>query len=295
MRRMFPIQVEQPARRLTCFFVLASLCMIGSLSAAETEVVQVKPAPPPPDTTTRTVTTTITQPQEKGARSRDDWDVHVGFPLWAIGLESDVTIGDREARVDKDFWDAFDVLDLIIPLNVEVRKSGWLFFANNVYTKTSSGAEPKGPLAGLVSNAELVNKTYSADFGLGYDVIPHGPVSLEPYVGGRVISMKARISADVPVGERDRSRTETWADPIIGVFFRCPINKPLFLFFEGDIGGFGVSSDFTWQVNGGVEWDIGRWFYTRATYRHFQTEFENGPVDFRLKMSGPQLELGFHF
>jgi hypothetical protein len=274
--------------------------MIGSLSAAETEVIQVKPAPPPPDTTTRAVTTTTVfqaQPAEteKGSRPRDAWDVHLGFPLWAVGLESEVTIGDRGAKVDKDFWDVFNVLDLIIPLNVEVRKSGWLFFANNLYTKTSSGAEPRGALAGLVSNAELVNKTYNVQFGLGYDVIPHGPVSLEPYVGGRVVSMKATISADLPLAERERSKTETWADPIVGLFFRYPTDKPLFLFFEGDIGGFGVSSDFTWQVNGGAEWDIGRWCYLRGTYRYFQTDFENGPNEFKLKMSGPQLEFGFHF
>ena len=313
MRRILITQVKPPAQRLACFFVLASLCMIGSLSAAETEVIQVKPAPPPPDTTTttRAVTTTVVpQPQtttttivpqpaetEKGSRPRDDWDVHIGFPLWAVGVSSEVNIGDRGAEVDKDFWDLFNHLDVIIPLNVEVRKSGWLFFANNTYTKSSSGAEPRGALAALVSDAQLVNKTYTVDFGLGYDVIPHGPASLEPYIGGRVISLKSTISADLPSADRERSDSQTWADPIIGLFFRCPINRPLFLFFEGDIGGFNISSssDFTWQVNGGLEWDIGRWVYLRATYRHFQSDFEHNSSDFRLRMSGPQLEFGAHF
>jgi len=62
-----------------------------------------------------------------------------------------------------------------------------------------------------------------------------------------------------------------------------------------NIGGFGVSSDLTWQAQGGVEWNITRWLYLRASYRHLVTEFDEDEFEFDVEQSGPQLELGLRF
>jgi len=67
------------------------------------------------------------------------------------------------------------------------------------------------------------------------------------------------------------------------------------LFAEADIGGFGVNSDSTWQAQGGVEWDVTRHFYLRATYRYLATDYDNDNFVYDVALGGPQLEIGFRF
>jgi hypothetical protein len=225
--------------------------------------------------------------------AEDDWDIHVGLPLWAYGIKGTLGIDDNDVERDEDFIDILDDLDFAAGLNLEFRKSRWLFFANSAYAKTSTEGEPGGLLSGLVSEVEVTQKEFDSDFGLGYDVLPGGNFSLEPFVGGRVTYVEAELEVDSP-GEPSFSRSTAWADPIFGgiATFRF---GPFALFAEADIGGFGVSSDLTWQVHGGVELNILRWPYLRLSYRHQETEFENGSFTFDIQKSGPQLELGLRF
>ena len=44
-----------------------------------------------------------------------------------------------------------------------------------------------------------------------------------------------------------------------------------------------------------MEWNITRWLYLRASYRHLVTEFDEDEFEFDVEQSGPQLELGLRF
>jgi len=229
---------------------------------------------------------------EADSDSQEDWDIHVGLPLWASGMKHTLGVDGREAEVDEDFSDIFDILDFAAGLNLEVRKSRWLFFANSLYAKISTDAEPGGLLSGLVDEVDLTTKEFDMDFGLGYDVIPGRHFSLEPFVGGRMTYIEVELEAD-PAGSFSRSRA--WADPIFGGVATFRFGSHFALFTEADIGGFGVSSDLTWQVQGGLEFSILRWPYMRLGYRHQETDFEDGSFKYDIKKSGPLLELGLRF
>ena len=233
---------------------------------------------------------------DPAAEATDLWDVQIGFPLWAASLEGEIGVRNRSANVDVDFDDIKDALDFLFPLNVEVRYCHhWLFFANTLYTETAVDAEPGEVLGAIgVNEVRLKQKDLLADFGLGYNLFPHKAVRLEPFVGGRVTSMDAELSFRVPGPNPEFSGSKTWADPIIGVFLKVPAGRMFALFAEADVGGFDVSSDLTWQAQGGVEFSL-KHFYSRLTYRHLETDFEDDGFIYDVKMSGPQLEIGFRF
>jgi len=226
----------------------------------------------------------------------DLWDVQIGFPFWASGLDGEIGVQNRSAHVDDDFDDIFDNLEFALGLNTEVRYCHhWLFFANVLYVKLEQNAQPGRLLSGIVNEVELTQKEFDADFGVGYNLFPHKPFRLEPFIGGRVTWLDAELSFAGPGGNVEFDGSRAWADPIVGFMVTFPAGKVLSLFTEADIGGFGVSSDLTWQVNAGGELNLGKHFYSRLTYRYRETEFEDGDFVADIKKSGPQLEIGFRF
>ena len=234
---------------------------------------------------------------DPAAEATDLWDVQIGFPLWASGLEGEVGVRNRSAEVDDGFDDIFDTVDFLFPLNLEVRYSHrWLFFANTMYLETTTDAQPGRLLGAIgVDEVQLKQKELQSDFGLGYNLFPYKAVRLEPFLGGRVTSLDAELSLAVPGPNPEFDDSKTWVDPIIGFMFKFPAGKTFALFAEADIGGFGVSSDLTWQVNAGGELSLGKHFYSRLTYRHREIDYEDDGFIYDVKMSGPQLEFGFRF
>ena len=61
-----------------------------------------------------------------------------------------------------------------------------------------------------------------------------------------------------------RSGTLEWVDPFVGLRVRHQLSPGSELQFLGDVGGFGVGSDFTWQLFGGYSFDFAIW-QTRST------------------------------
>jgi len=232
---------------------------------------------------------------DPAAEATDLWDVQIGFPFWATGLDGEIGVRNRSVFVDEDFDDIFDTLDFALGLNTEVRYCHhWLFFANMAYIQTTVDGEP-GRLAGTVDEVQLKQKEFDADFGVGYNLFPHKAVRLEPFVGGRVTWLDAELSLAVPGDNPEFDDSKAWADPIVGFFFQFPAGRTFSLFAEADIGGFGVSSDLTWQVNAGGELNLGKHFYSRLTWRHLETDLEEDDFVYDVKKSGPQLEIGFRF
>ena len=56
-----------------------------------------------------------------------------------------------------------------------------------------------------------------------------------------------------------RSGTLEWVDPFVGLRVRHELAPGKELQFLGDIGGFGVGSDLTWQLFAGYSFDFSVW------------------------------------
>lgn len=93
--------------------------------------------------------------------------------------------------------------------------------------------------------------------------------------------------------------SQDWWDPIVGANLTLPFAKKFSFNVRGDIGGFGVGSDLTWQAFPFFNWQVSRSFSVQAGYRLVYTDYEtgSGPSRFRYDMltHGPQLgaTLGF--
>ncbi|MGR3649211.1 MAG: hypothetical protein ACU0BJ_12370 [Shimia sp.] len=80
------------------------------------------------------------------------------------------------------------------------------------------------------------------------------------------------ISADVSMGDN-------WVDPHIGIRFEKQLpNSDWALNLQGDIGGFGIASDFAWTAVVGVTWYANEKFALEIGYRAQGVDFESGVV-----------------
>ncbi|MGZ8212648.1 MAG: hypothetical protein ACXWUH_19255, partial [Burkholderiales bacterium] len=96
-------------------------------------------------------------------------------------------------------------------------------------------------------------------------------------------------------GTAQRSGDKDWTDPIVGLRAVHRIADRWSLDGYADVGGFGVSSDLTWQLSAGVNYEISRTFTARGGYRILKVDYDKGGVVYDMKTSGIYFGLGIRF
>jgi hypothetical protein len=89
--------------------------------------------------------------------------------------------------------------------------------------------------------------------------------------------------------------SQDWTDPVIGGRWIWDFADVWGLIAVGDIGGFGVGSDFTWQAMGLVEWQPFRYVSLVGGYRALYQDYEDGSglalFRYKVTLHGPMLGL----
>jgi hypothetical protein len=90
---------------------------------------------------------------------------------------------------------------------------------------------------------------------------------------------------------------KTWVDPIVGAKFHYAFAERWGLhgYGYGDVGGFGVSSDLTYQLMGTISYSFNKHVMLQAGYRAFGVDFEDGSFQFDATLHGPIVALTFSF
>ena len=85
----------------------------------------------------------------------------------------------------------------------------------------------------------------------------------------------------------------------VGANLALPLGKGFALKLRGDVGGFGVGSDFTWQVYPYLDWRFAKWGSLQAGYRWLYMDYETGSgadrFAYDMMNQGVQLGFTFHF
>jgi hypothetical protein len=98
------------------------------------------------------------------------------------------------------------------------------------------------------------------------------------------------------------TQAKDWLDPIVGARLGVHFSEHVLLLFAGDVGGFGVGSDFAWSVLGlfGYKWQSGivEWAIL-AGYKALGQDYTSGSGTGRFRwdtvMHGPVLGFSVRF
>ena len=204
----------------------------------------------------------------------------------AAGMSGDVTVKGIPADVDVGFDKILENLNFGAMGTVRVGYDRWSLSTDVIYMDLEAS---KGT-ASASAQQWLVQPM------LGYRLCPY----FELTAGTRYNNLSAALEAIGPLGNSLAvSDTAGWWDPVVGGRVSVPLFKTLSFDVMGDVGGFNVGSDLTWQALPVLNWKFSKWGSVQAGYRWLFTDYSqgSGTSQFRYNIltQGPQVGFTVHF
>jgi len=272
-----------------------------------------KEAPPPPQPWCETPATL---------------EIRIGVPGWMAGVSGNSGVKGVVTDVDVSFDQLLTHLTHVpIVLSADVRYKRWEFFGDGQYMEVGASATLPGL---LFTNANIHLKTGLAEGFVGYRLINCDKAALSLFAGARYnyqggdLSIFNNGDARLVIlrrllGIRNKlafSDSTDWVDPVIGARGRVKIWRATSLYAEGDVGGFEAnsasafeihregrtiaresvdSSDWSYQVQGGLEFQISRWFWLQVGWRYLKYDYNQEGFTNKTALNGPQVQGGMNF
>jgi len=124
--------------------------------------------------------------------------------------------------------------------------------------------------------------------------------ALQSGVQARIVQAKRTVQQKIArILDRALSRTfslgQNWFDPYLGVAGRYNFWEPFYVTAKGDVGGFGIGSQFTWQASGAVGCQITRRIYSEVGYRYLYVDYQHAGFVYDVATRGVQITVGVVF
>lgn len=97
------------------------------------------------------------------------------------------------------------------------------------------------------------------------------------------------------IPESELHASKAWVDPFIGFQGRWEMNDQFYLVGRGDIGGFGVSSELTWNAYAALGAEISERTSVEFGYRYLQVDYERGGFNYDVATKGPFIGVRMDF
>jgi hypothetical protein len=233
--------------------------------------------------------------QDEGVPNADGWRFGVTPYVWFASLKGDVATFPRlpSASVDVGFDDIIENTDFALMLAAEARRDRFGIVADLSYLSLSADGDVPGPLFG---GADVDVRTVFGTVAGLYRAVKTDKVSVDVGAGFRIWYVDTEISfSSGLLPGRSFEADEVWADPIIGLRFEAELGRGFSFAAAGDVGGFGLASDLTWQLLGTLDYRFNDWFSVRAGYRHLAVDYENDGFVWDVDLSGPIVGATFRF
>ena len=234
-------------------------------------------------------------------------------------MEGDLGVKGRAASVDATFLDIIEAADSIFGFAsvFEARKGDWSAFVAPMYLNI--GVDEDIGIGPLTIDADTTSEFTLIEFGASYRLVSSTlgseagegdgqPAWIDAIVGGRYTRLDAEIDLKVSAaslglsGTRVSQGSKDWFDPFVGARARAYLAENVWVQARGDVGGFGVGSDFSWNALGllGYDFEIfGRDASIAAGYRALYMDYEEGSgsnlFQYDITMHGPIFVLQAQF
>jgi len=246
---------------------LAALLMVGIDSSAQAQM--------------------MSAPPEAASAGAPKWTFLVAPYFLFPHMDGTVEVGGNSQDVNADPSDIFDRLDFGFMIYSEARKGPWAFALDILYMDLGEDGQT---LTGTF-DATVRQRAYM------FEVYRQLTPRLEAMVGAAVNNLDANLQTTGPLSF-DNTKSKTWTDPMVGGRVELLRKSKWRITLTGAVGGFGVGSDFAWQV------------YPVFAYRPSTVDlafgYRVGGIDYKsgsgsnefvydVVTFGPELGLGFHF
>jgi hypothetical protein len=223
---------------------------------------------------TFSVLVVVTAGQAPAAEKTDGWSFQIEPYIMATTIEGNGSIG-RATGVDVDanFGDILDALDIGAMVRFEAIKADrWGLVLDYGFMDLSgqSAVARNG-----VVTAEVRQGVLEA---FAVRRFARGSNKLDVIAGVRWWDNDLGATVDLMAlpGTPTAEIEEDWFDPFLGIRWRHPFGEKWDLMLRGDVGGFGLASDFTAGFGTSIFWKFKPKFALEMAYRATWVDFEDG-------------------
>lgn len=220
-------------------------------------------------------------------------EVYMLFP----NMNGETGIGNNlTVPVDANTGDIFSTLKLGGMLYLEAHTNKWAITSDFVFMNLEKEITPTT----LINSGATGVDQYIWE-AAGLYRINH---FLEVGVGGRLNHLAADIAGERKVIPNDtetfsESQSKTFYDPVLITRLSTDIDDKWLFQFRGDLGGFGVGSNFTWQLQAYAGYRFTKVFQITGGYRVLGIDYDKGVDEerfiFNMNEFGPVVRFGFNF
>lgn len=240
--------------------------------------------------------------------------------VWFTSFNGTQTTDGISVDIDESFLDIVDNADTVFGLmgSLDMTYDRFVFQINGAWS-TAEFSEKRGAFRNGEVSAHVDVDSLWAELLGGYRIVDnpigepseHRKFTLDGFGGVRFTSLDvdatftASTTVTLPNGtvlqpsaSREKSDSEDWAEPFVGLRMGWDISEGWSLMVRGDVGGFGAGSDFAWQAVAGIgyRWRFKTWdFALFGGYRALSQDYSNGDFTWDMTVHGPILGMQFTF
>jgi len=222
------------------------------------------------------------------------WEFAVTPYLWMSGTKVDInTPQGEDISVDASFTDILGDLKFAMMGAFEAKHGRFVSVQDLMYLSLGSSAD--GHIGVVPIEADVDEKLLTTTHLFGYRVVDNGPMFVDLFAGGRITTIKVDVDISDPIQTIHRDSKKTEFGPVIASRVRFPLSEKWGIGIYGDLGGFGVGADLSWQLLGTVQYDISDRWRLAAGWRHFNAKQDKDGFDVDIKLDGPILGATYRF
>jgi len=222
------------------------------------------------------------------------------FYLWIPGLQGTVGVLGFSANVDatpvdllNNIGEVLDVVDDIYLGMGEVRYGRFGAFYDVMNFEVSSLDEID--IAFVNGALDVAFQQTTTTLAGSYRLVQTDDAHFDVLAGARIWDIDVNVGLDLNIIALSARDGDKWVDPLIGGKGRIDLTENLYLSGWAMIGGFGVGSDFMWDVWGTAGYEISGWLDAYAGFRAMGTRYESGSFEWDIVQYGPTIGAALKF
>lgn len=227
------------------------------------------------------------------AEQRSSWTYDFSTYYWAASISGQISIDGQEIDIEDGGDGGLSAPALLGFLGqFEAHHGPWSYVFAPIFISATDmkGGQPPNTDANVDIHAQVHELFVAREMGAGWEWM----------AGARY--QKLDTSMDLSVGgvfQSAHESTRTWTDPIVGLRYHSDLGGDWSLHARGDVGGFGVGSDFAWNASALFDYRFSELFGMFLGYRALSFRWEDlggsGRTAYDLSMFGPVIGASFSF
>ena len=203
-----------------------------------------------------------------------DWQQTAVIYGMGAAIDGDATIGDLTVPVDVSMSEVFDALEMGAMGAYRVDNGTWSFMVDATFMGLGGTAESQRDI--VKGDLDLDQMTVMGTVGRRFTPTLEGLFSLTWFD----LSTDLKLTTRNPISGVETTRTASvdadWIDPMLGLQYNVPFADDWRFNLRGDIGGFGIGADLSYQLLANVRYQATDTIGVAFGYRVIGFDYEDG-------------------